>query len=150
MSKVQEIHDELIKVIEAELPLYARMPNPYAPDENTVLILKKCYGVAIGPGENTERYSGCIATWRRNYTIILTQQILNTENDVVGRADSINDIDDARNKLLIAIEKNQSLNETAILCKLVSDTGPQYIAGGDGNFVALELDLIVEYSQNLT
>jgi len=68
-TKIADIYDSIVTKLETILPNFQRVPNPYALDENTAILLRKAFGLAIGPGTNTERYVGCIATWERDYTI---------------------------------------------------------------------------------
>ena len=151
MSTVSDIHDSIIAVISTELPTYARLPNPYAIDENTALILKKCYGLAIGAGVNTQRYVGCIATWERSFTINLITQVVNTENDAAGRASVELTIDDARQTLFKAFEsKDTTLSATVVRATVTDDSGIQYIDGQNAKFLAIEMTLAVEYHESTT
>ena len=146
MTKIADIYDAIITKIETELPAYSRIPNPYSIDENTAILMRKAYGLAIGAGSNTERYVGCFATWERSYTIGLVCQVVNTENDTVGRAMIEKDIIDAHRLILLAFEQDPSLSGQCIKAVITGDTGIQYLAGDNGKFLAVEIDLAVELS----
>lgn len=149
MTVVGDIYDAVISAIAAELPTFARIPNPYAIDENTALILKKAYGLAIGAGSNTQRYVGCLATWERLFTISLITQVVNTENNASGRANVEKDIDDARDTLFKAFESTYAtLSGTVIKAVVLDDTGIQYIDGQQAKFLAIEISLGVEYQES--
>jgi len=149
MTVVADIYDAAIAAIAAVLPTYARIPNPYAIDENTALILKKAYGLTIDSGSNTQRYVGCLATWERLYIIKLITQVVNTENDATGRANVEKDIDNARDLVFKAFESTYAtLSGTVIKAVILDDTGIQYIDGQQGKFLAIEMTLGVEYQES--
>lgn len=147
MTKIAEIYDAIIDLLAVELPAFQRVPNPYALDENTAILLRKAYGLAIGPGTNTERYVGCLVTWQRDYTIGLIHQVVNTENDTLGRAMIEKDLVDAQRAILLAFEKNPSLDAKAIKATVSGDTGIDYIQGAQSKYLALEITLNVEYQE---
>jgi hypothetical protein len=149
-TKIADIYDAIITLVSTELPTYARIPNPYAIDENTALFLKRSYGLAIGAGVNTERYVGCHVTWQRSYTLNLITQVVNTENDTTGRASVEKDLIDAHRLILMAFETDSTLGGNCIKAVVTDDSGIQYIEGQDGKFLAVEISLAVEYQENLT
>lgn len=150
MSKAADISDAIVVLVQTQLPTFARLPNPYDISENTATLLKKSFGVAIGPGLNTERYVGCLVTWQRSYTINLIRQVVNTENDTVGRFSVEKNIDDARDILFKAFEANSTLDGLCIKAIVTDDSGIQYIDGQQSKFLAVELSLAVEYQETLT
>lgn len=149
-TKIADIYDAIITKISGILPSFQRVPNPYSLDENTAIILRQAYGVAIGPGINTERYVGCLATWSRDYTIGLIHQVVNTENDTLGRAMIEKDIIDAHRDLFLAFETDSTLSGNAIKAVITGDTGIDYIQGVQSKYLALEITLTVEYQEQTT
>ena len=149
-TPVADIYDAIISKIETVLPTFQRVPNPYSLDENTAILLRKAFGLAIGPGTNTERYVGCLATWSRDYTIGLIHQVVNTENDTLGRAMIEKDIIDAHRGLLLAFEQDSTLGAKCIKAVISSDAGIDYIQGAQSKYLALELVLTVEYQEPTT
>lgn len=147
MTKIADIYDAIINKLSTELPAFQRVPNPYALDENTAILLRKAFGLAIGAGLNTERYVGCIATWERSYTIGLVTQVVNTENDTIGRASVEKDIVDAHRAILLAFESNSTLDGECIKAVVSDDTGINYIQGAQSKYLALEITLRVEYQE---
>jgi hypothetical protein len=149
-TKIDDIYEAINTLIVTGLPTYARMPNAYSPDENSALILKRCYGIAIGSGVNTQRYVGCLTSWERSYTIVLITQVVNTENDSSGRATIEKSLIDAHRTLLLAFEADPSLGGLCIKAIVTGDTGIQYIDGQDSKFLAIEISLEVEYQESTT
>lgn len=146
-SPISEIYDAIIAKLELILPTFKRVPNPYSLDENTAILLRKAFGLAIGAGTNTERYIGCIATWERDYTIGLVTQVVNTENDTIGRASVEKDIIDAQRDILLAFETDSTLSTKCIKAVITDDSGINYIQGAESKYLALEITLRVEYQE---
>lgn len=147
MTKISDIYDAIVLKIETALPTYARLPNPYDIEDNSAVILRKAYGIAIGGGVNTERFVGCLTTWSRDFTVGLVTQVVNLQNDALNRALIEKALLDAHRSLLLAFETDPSLGGIAIKCVVVDDTGISYLAGERGKFVAIELGLSVEYME---
>lgn len=146
-TKIADIYDSIITKLETALPAFQRVPNPYALDENTAILLRKAYGLAIGAGTNTERYVGCIATWERDYTIGLVTQVVNTENDTLGRAMVEKDIVDAHREILLSFETDSTIDGQCIKAVITDDSGINYIQGAESKYLALEITLRVEYQE---
>lgn len=149
MSKIADISDAIVSSLQTTLPTFARIPNPYAVSENTAILLKKAFGVAIGPGVNTQRYVGCLVSWERNYTINLITQVVNTENDTAGRFSVEKDLIDSHRAILMAFEGNSTLGGICIKAIVTDDSGIQYVDGQQGKFLAVEMSLAVEYQESL-
>lgn len=149
-TPVADIYEAIIDKLELVLPAFKRVPNPYSLDENTAILLRKAFGLAIGAGTNTERYVGCIATWERDYTIGLVTQVVNTENDTEGRASVEKDIIDAQRAILLAFETDSTLSTKCIKAVITDDSGINYIQGAESKYLALEITLRVEYQEPVT
>lgn len=150
MSKIADISDAIVSLVQTNLPTFARIPNPYAVSENTAIFLKRAFGVAIGPGVNTQRYVGCLTSWERSYTINIITQVVNTENDTDGRFEVEKDLLDHHRALLLAFETNPSLDGICIKAIVTDDSGIQYVDGQQGKFLAVEIALAVEYQESST
>lgn len=145
LSTVTEVYDAVAAKVGSLLPGFSRIPNPYAVDENTALLLKKGYGVAVGEGVNTKRYVGCISTWRRTFNIGIVHQVINTENDTEGKARVEKTVLEVQDTLLLGFERDPTLGGVVVKAEVESDSGVQYTAGDQGKFLALEISLEVEY-----
>lgn len=150
MTAIADIYDAIVLKLGTNLPTFKRIPNPYSLDENTALLLRKGYGIAIGTGTNTERYVGCLVTWQRDYTIGIVTQVVNTENDTLGRAEIEKDLIDAHDLVLKSFETDPSLGGKCIKAVITDDSGIEYISGDKGRYLALELTLRVEYQETST
>lgn len=147
MTKIYDIHDAIVTALSAELTGHARLSNPYDIADNPDIILKKAYGLAIGEGTNTKRYVGCLATWQRDYRIIITQQIVNTASAAVGKAETAKQIIDAHRLVYLYFEANPTLGGTCIKAEIDSDTGIDPFENEQSKYLALTINLSVEYQE---
>lgn len=147
MTAIATIYDAIITKISGQLADYKRIPNPYALNENTALLIRKGYGLSIGAGTNTQRYVGCLITWEREYTIGLITQVVNTENDITGRASVEKDLIDDHDLILRAFETDPTLSGACIKAIIQSDSGIEYIEAERSKYLALEMSLLVEYQE---
>jgi hypothetical protein len=150
MTTIATIYDAIITKVSGQLTTYARIPNPYSLEENPAIIIRKGYGLVIGPGTNTQRYVGCLVSWSREYTIGIICQVVNTENNASGRASSEKDLIDAHDQILRAFESDPSLAGICISAVVTDDSGIQYLPTDLGNFLAIEITLRVEYQETTT
>lgn len=149
MSKISDIYSAIISKIGTTLPTFQRVPNPYSLDENTAILLKKAFGLSIGTGVNTERYVGCLTTWSRQFTIGLVTQVVNTENDTLGRAQVELDLIESHKAILSAFESDPTIGGVCIKAVITGDEGIDYIQGAQAKYLALELGLAVEYQETI-
>ncbi len=147
-TKISDIYDECVDIIEAAIPGYVRIPNPYTVDINTYLLLRNGYGIAIGPGTDTQRYVGCLVTWERVFSIILVQQVVATQNDTAVREVIEKTLLDDHDKLRKAFYNNSTLGSLAIKSTVLSDSGVNFVDGERLKFLAIVLDLFVEYQED--
>lgn len=147
MTKIADIYDAIVVKVETVLPTFKRIPNPYEIDENSAILMRKAYGLAIGAGSNTERYVGCFVTWERSYTLAIMTQVVNTENDTTGRAMVEKDLVDSHRDLLLAFEQDSTLGGEVIKAVVTDDSGIEYLTGENGKFLAIEISISVEYQE---
>lgn len=148
-TKISEIYDACVNLIETTLPTdYLRIPNPYTVDVNTFLHLRKGFGLAIGPGVDTQRYVGCLVTWERTFSILLVKQVIATQNDVEVREVIEKDLLDDHDALRKAFCSNSTLGSLAIKSTVLGDAGVNFIDGERLKFLGLVMDLFVEYQED--
>jgi hypothetical protein len=129
---------------------YVQFPNPYVIDANTFLHQKSGFGISIGPGSDTQRFLGCLVTWQREFDITLVRQVFATQNHTTNRVVLEKDILADHDVLMKAIYNNNSLSGYAIKTTLISDTGLNFIDGDKMKFLALEMQVLVEYEDTTT
>lgn len=148
MGKILTIYDKIVDVLEAQLPSHTRMPNPYEVNANTYLHLNNGFGVGIGAGQDTERYVGCLVTWEQSYSIILVRRVVTTQNNTTARETIEKDILADWDVLRKAFYLDNSLSGNAIKTTVVSHGGVNFIDGDRLKFLALEMQLVVEYQED--
>ena len=147
MTKIADIYDAMVVKIETALPSFTRLPNPYALDENTAVLMRNSYGIAIGSGTNTERYVSSLTSWQREYTIGLVSQVVSTENDTLGKALVEKNMIDAHRAIFQAFEIDSTLSGICTKALVVSDSGIEYITGNLSKFLAIEITISVDYQE---
>jgi len=147
-SRIEEIYDALATVIETALPAYVRFPNPYVITENTYLHMKSGFGLAIGPGTDTERLVGCQLSWQRSFTVVLVKQVTTTQNNTALREGIEKDILDDHDALRKAVYANSTLGSRAIKTTLISDGGVNFIDGDRLKFLSMEIEIVTEYLES--
>lgn len=149
-TKIETIYTNLATVVGTALTGYTKFPNPYIIDANTFLHQKAGFGIAIGPGVDTQRYVGCLVTWQRDFNITLVRQVLTTQNNTTVRVALEADILADHDALMKALFNNSTLSGYAISTTLVSDSGLNFIDGDLMKFLAMEMTVSVQYEDNPT
>jgi hypothetical protein len=147
--KIEDIHTELCTLIETELAGYKRFPNPYQIDANTFIHMTKGYGVAVGPGVDTERTLGCTSFYERVFTVVLVNKMTKLQNDTDSREMVERDLLVDHDTLRKAIYKT-TLDGNCIKATLSSDNGVQFIDADLQKFLAMELSVTIEYQDAVT
>jgi len=148
MGKISTIYDAIVDVLETEFPAHTRLPNPYEVNANTYLHLNNGFGVGIGPGQDTERYVGCLVTWEQSYSIILVRRVVTTQNNTAVREVIEKDILEDWDKLRKAFYLANTLSGNAIKTTVLSHGGINFVDGDKLKFLALEMQLVVEYQED--
>lgn len=148
MTKISTIYDAITDKLEAQLPNHTRLPNPYQVDANTYLHLNNGYGVGIGPGLDTQRYVGCLITWEQTYSVVLVRRVVTTQNNTAQREVIEKGIVDDWDVLRKAFYNDNSLSGNAIKTTVLSHGGINFIDGDRLKFLALEMELVVEYQED--
>ena len=142
---VLTVYDLITAKLAAVLPDHWRLPNPYDPASNSWLKLNKGYGVAIGPAFDTNRSLSCIISWKRTFTILISEKVTVLENDLDRRIVIEKDILTSHDILLKAFYKDLSLSTSATIASVTSDGGVRFLDGDREKFLAMEINLDVEY-----
>lgn len=148
MGKILTIYDKIVDLLEASLTGHTRLPNPYDVNANTYLHLNNGFGVGIGAGIDTERYVGCLVTWEQSYSIILVRRVVTTQNNTDAREIIEKDILADWDVLRKAFYLSSTLDGNAIKTTVLSHGGINFIDGDRHKFLALEMQLAVEYQED--
>lgn len=151
MSAITDIVTALNTQIQTLLPTYARIPNPYAIDRNSALLLRSGYGIGIGPGTNTNRIIPNSVSTDRTFDIVLLSQIEALPNDVTNIDLEEKEILEAQYSLIQYFEANPTLGslQNVINSRYISDSGIEFVSVEEQRFHQLTLTVGVEYLETI-
>lgn len=149
-TKITSVYNRIITDVEAALTSYTRIPNPYAPEENPELFLRKGYGVGVGPAENTRRLICGYFSVKRNFSVLLINQILTTDTNSSSRGDFERLLLEDQYTLINALENDNNLGGDAIKTFFINDSGIQFVSGEMGKYILCETVFEVEYLEPIT
>lgn len=150
MSQISSIYDAWETVIEANLTAYTKIRDPYEPDANPEVLLRKGYGIAIGDGLNSERLLSCKLSVERTFNIILVNTITATPNNKAAMATLEKNLMEDQFTLINAVEKDAGLNGTVRNVAYQADSGIDFLEGDSSRHLLLETQFVVEYFEDLT
>ena len=150
MSKISTIHDLIVSKITSNLTAYTQLPNPYILEENTNLFLKKGFGIALGPGNRTDRVIGCQTSWQRTFNVILINIVTTTDHNTTARETIGKDLIEDHFILLKQFDKDADLSGNAIDGVVVADNGIELVEIDGVPHYVIEMEIIVEYLEDLT
>lgn len=152
MSKVSDIYEALLDVLEAQLPSYTRIPNAYDAGATPEPMLRKAYGIGFGPSSNTNRVVGCQMSVARTFDVLIVRQVTTTENNTAARAALEKEVFEAQKLVIAAIENNPSLSQTCANAAFVSDSGLDFVTGqtSQQKYFLLVSTFACEYLENLS
>ena len=149
-TAISSIHDELHTVVAAALPAgYRLIPNAYITPENVGLYLRQGYGIAVGPGNNTERIIGGKKSYQRDFQVFLTRELMTTSTNTEARQTVEKQILEDFDTVLKAIEENPTLNGNAGKTVLINDGGLEYLESDRAKYFLIETTVTVEYLENV-
>jgi len=152
-TKITTIYNALETLLGTALTGYIKMPDPYEVADNPELFLTKGYGIAVGPGVNTNRFTGCKKSFEREFTIILSNLVSTTETNADQREELEKSLLEDQYKIWNAIETDADLSGNTMLTVMLADGGIEYLEIGDDNpskYILMEISVTAEYSEVLT
>lgn len=150
MSKISTIYDNLVTAVGGALTDYDQISNPYSPDENCELFMQKGFGIAFGPGANSERQVGCKLSVKRTFDVILLNLCGTTDNNLADVENFQKTMHEDQLLIIKAIEKDPDLDATVGMIKFVDDSGLEFLETINNKFFLLQSTFMVEYFENLT
>jgi hypothetical protein len=151
MSKISDIHAALKTLITTALGSgYGQLPNPYAPPENSSLILDQGWGLAIGPGEAVRLEVGCNMHSERQFNIVLTRDIGTSEHDVTLRESAELALVENYYSLRFAMENDVTLGGKCIRLEYLNDSGVEFLATERQRYLSINMTVSALYQESLT
>ena len=152
MSQVSTAFDLMIARLRTLFPDnegYFQLTNPYDIADNNVQFLRQGYGLAMGPGTNSNRELSCKMSLVREFRVVLSRSLDALEFGIDNK--------DASAKLLLedafdvvkTFEKEFRLDDDFFNTAFISDSGVQPLAVDDFSVIYLELTFNVELFDTL-
>jgi len=147
-TAVTTAYDALKTTIETTLgATFLKIPNPYDLEANSDGVLRKGYGIKIGPAVNVQAVS-CNYIVDRTFTVVICRESLNTDHDAAGIASVEKQLVEDVNALVIDFEQNATLNTGLIYSGYKSDSGVQLLRREQA-FLYIEMEVVVKLVQDL-
>jgi hypothetical protein len=147
--------DTIFSLIKTELgtlfPEHEQHTNPYDPGENTERQLLQGWGIALGPGFNSERNLSCRLSIQRTINIPLTRarygSSLDTEKKEENELLLLND----QFTLIKQLEKAPTLNNNDTITRFAwtGDSGIETIFAENDHYILINSAFLIEYFENL-
>lgn len=152
MSKISTVYGYIEDIIQAALPTYTKIPDPYAVGGTAEALLRKAYGIGIGPGRNTEEDYGDVVTMEREFSVILVRQVTTTDNNSTARNALELALMEDHLTLVKAFQASAELDATVSVSTFDADGGIEFLAGDlpTQKYMMIVLSFITRYSENLT
>jgi len=149
MSRISTVYDTLVTTLTALYPSHVRLPQPYKPEENNKIYLRKGWGIVMAAGENDQINISCEVHVTRTFNVVLTRQYFGLEHDVSTKEDVEKDLMEDQFLLINEVESNVTQNEMLTSASYVSDNGIEFVLQGSDRFLILNTTLAVKYVENV-
>ena len=150
MGVLSDIYDAFATLTSGALAGYARIPNPYMPDDASDLVLTKGYGITLGAGREVGISLGYERGRERTVNVLLIRAMTALESD--GEAHAVVEKAILEDMLAVeyAVERDNGLGGLVLKIDYESDTGIQFAYGEKGRFVAASIDFLITYEESIT
>lgn len=145
MSRLTLIYDALTTALPTMLPNHKQMYNPYMPEMNDNLLLRRGYGFFMGPAEHTNRQLDCYYSVRRSCYITLSILNPGTEKDIIIRQGKEKQLLEDMAGLAKAFDRDPALAETSATFRYQSDSGIELLVTPNDNFLMIRSEFSFEY-----
>lgn len=151
MSKISDVYDALVTRVSAVLPDHKRLSDPNNPEANPERDLRKGWGIAFGPAENTFGTLTNFLSVRRDFVIINTRKVEKRDTDTTGRATIEKQLFEDQKLVIADVEAEPTLGDSNAVCKAdySADSGIQFVHADKDNFLKLETVIQIEYREDL-
>lgn len=152
MSHVTECFDLLNARLLALFPEaedYFKITNPYDLTQNSSQFLRQGWGLAVGPGNNSNRELDCSITINREYRVVLTRALESLELNVDTKDVVVKTLLEDAFDVIADFEREVRLDDDKYNVLFISDTGIQNLQGDDFSIIMVEMTFNVEIFDRL-
>ena len=149
MSNISTIYDAYVTICAAELPTYAKIPNPYNIADNSSVYHRQGYAIGYGSGFNTNRQLSCQYSENREFTVTLVTQVTAAITDFTAFNAIAKNLFEDRYKIVKAIEKDATLNTGQTSTRWVNDPGIEFLETDKAKYFMIRAVFQSEFFENL-
>lgn len=152
MSNISTAFDAIKTKMGTLFPSHIQLSNPYDIEENTTASLELGWGVALGPGTNSNRNLSCNMSIQRTITMTLTRRRYANELDTESKESAEKSLLEDHYTLIKAMEKEGTLNSTVSgIARFfyASDNGIEVIVAESDSYIKLSTVFELEYFEDL-
>lgn len=148
MSGISTAHSTIVTRLGSVLTGYTRIPNPYQVEFNPEPLLKKGYGVKVGPAINTNLQIADL-TLGRDFTVVLSRKVDAHEHDAAARGTAEKSLMEDLLLVIKDLVTNSGLNGDSVVTSTnyQGDSGISFVGEG---IIYTEAEFRVDYFESYT
>jgi len=149
MSNITTVFNNLVTFMSTNLSDHFRLNDPYNIEENPEQYLRKGWGIQVDDGVDTNRCISPEYYLGRTFTLVIVRESLAKDSDPARRETSKLDLLEDLHILIAAAVTENTLYQSAVNFKYISDGGLQEVFVNDKPYNFIEANFLVEYSQSI-
>jgi len=155
MSNISTAFDQIKLRMQTLFPSgdgWVQMANPYEPEQNTLAVMNKGWGIALGPGTNTNRNLSCKLSVQRSISVTIMRRRYANELDIDPKETAEKALLEDQYILIKDFEKTPALNNSTsgiTRFQFASDAGIENVFAGEEAFIKLVTTYELEYFEHL-
>ena len=149
MSNITTVFNNLVTFMSTNLSDHFRLNDPYNIEENPEQYLRKGWGIQVDDGVDTNRCISPEYYLGRTFTLVVVRESLAKDSDPARRETSKLDLLEDLHILIAAAVTENTLYQSAVNFKYISDGGLQEVFVNDKPYNFIEANFLVEYSQTI-
>lgn len=149
MSNITTVFNNLVTFMSTNLSDHFRLNDPYNIEENPEQYLRKGWGIQVDDGVDTNRCISPEYYLGRTFTLVVVRESLAKDSDPARRETSKLDLLEDLHILIAAAVTENTLYQSAVNFKYISDGGLQEVFVNDKPYNFIEANFLVEYSQSI-
>lgn len=155
MSNISTAFDQIklrMQTLFPEASGWVQMANPYEPEQNTLAVMNKGWGIALGPGTNTNRNLSCKLSVQRSISVTIMRRRYANELDIDPKETAEKALLEDQYILIKDFEKAPALNNSTsgiTRFQFASDAGIENVFAGEEAFIKLVTTYELEYFEHL-
>ena len=154
-TKISTLIDSMRSIIDTALPDHLEVINPYFPEESDDLTLKKCWGLALRSGVNSNREQNCRYSMVQNIELLIARTAfsghIRTATAIQERIDVEKLLMEDRHLVVSNFENSPQINSNDIArCEFLNDGGIEFVRIDESDILMIKMNFEVEYFESLT